>query len=128
VKYVILIYENPTNWKHPMFLQHESLTEEERAGLKGEADALWKEITETGEFIDAGALADPSTTRTIRAVNGVPAITDGPYPEAKEQLAGFFVFDCESQERALEIAARFPDTRFGAVVVRRIMDLSEMQM
>jgi hypothetical protein len=50
----------------------------------------------------------------------VAIATDGPYVESKEHLAGVFFLDCASQERAEEIAARFPDTRFGAVELRPI--------
>jgi hypothetical protein len=66
--------------------------------------------------------------RTVRVRDGVPATTDGPFGEAGEQLAGYFVADCESLERATEIAARFPDARFAAVEVRPIMDLSGQEM
>jgi hypothetical protein len=74
------------------------------------------------------ALADPALTKHVRGREGVPVITDGPYLEAKEQLAGYFVVDCESPERAAEIAARFPDARFAAVEVRPIMDMSGQEM
>jgi hypothetical protein len=58
----------------------------------------------------------------------VPVTTDGPYVESKEQLAGYFVLDCESPERAASIAARFPDARFAAVEVRPIMDMAGQEM
>jgi hypothetical protein len=54
----------------------------------GEVDALMAELTESGEWVGGEALADSSRTRTVRVRNGVPAVTDGPYAEAKEQLAG----------------------------------------
>lgn len=129
MKYVILIYSNPVRWAHPMFLNiKEQLTEEERNGMLGQFNALLDEINESGELIDSGALADPSMTKTVRTDGGVPEITDGPFAEAKEQLAGFFIVDCESQERAVEIAAKFPDTPFFPIEVRPIMDLSGMEM
>ena len=59
---------------------------------------------------------------------GVPAVTNGPYSEAKEQLAGFFVVDCETPERATQIAGRFPDARFTAVEVRPIMGSSGQEL
>jgi hypothetical protein len=66
-----------------------------------------KELTDSGEFVDAQGLALPQDARIVRAgKNGAPEVTDGPYPEAKEFLAGFWVIDCESKERAYEIAAR----------------------
>ena len=63
------------------------------------------ELTESGELVGGQALADPSTTRTIRQRGGQPAVTDGPFVESKEQFAGYLVVDCESLERAIEIAA-----------------------
>jgi hypothetical protein len=58
----------------------------------------------------------------------VPAVTDGPFAEAKEQLAGYLVVECESPERAVEIAARWPDARYAAMEVRPIMHTSGEEM
>src|ERR1700677_155739 len=115
MKYMILIYANRENWGHPTFLRRpeaQAMPEEQRGRLMGEFEQLMREIHGSGELVGTEALADPVTT------------TDGPYVEAKEQLAGYFVVDCHSPQRAAEIAARFPDARFGAVEVRPVMDLS----
>ncbi len=133
MKYLILIYSNPETWEHPMFLrspEFRALPQDERDELTRQADALHEEITASGELIVGAALADPLTARTMRVRDGVPATTDGPYVEAKEQLAGYFVVDCESPRRAREIAARFPDVRFSnaAVEVRPIMHSSGEEM
>jgi hypothetical protein len=53
--------------------------------------------------------------------DGVAVATDGPFVEAKEQLAGYLVADCDSEERAVEIAGRWPDARYFAMEVRAIM-------
>jgi hypothetical protein len=70
-------------------------------------EILGKELTENGEQIQFIALADPRLARIVRS-DGVsaPVVTDGPYPESKEVLAGFQVVDVESEARAIEIAAR----------------------
>jgi len=70
-------------------------------------EILAKELTDSGEQIQFMALADPRLARIVRS-DGVsaPAVTDGPYPESKEVLAGFQVVDVESEARAIEIAAR----------------------
>jgi len=120
VKYMLLIYNNPATF--------DSLSEEERDGLMGEVDALMTELTESGEWVGGEALADSSQTRTVRVRGGVPAVTDGPYAEAKEQLAGYCMVDCESPERAIEIAARWPDARFWAMQVRPVMDTAGTEM
>lgn len=131
MKYLLLIYSDPGSWQHPMFLrdpQFLALSTDERAELTRQADEMQREITRSGELIVGAALADPVNTKTIRGRGGPPAVTDGPYLEAKEQLAGYFVVDCDSPERAAEIASRFPDARFTGVEVRPIMDMSGQEM
>jgi hypothetical protein len=70
--------------------------------------ASWnQELVESGEFVDARGLAAPVHTRRIHGLrNGVPVVTDGPYPETQEVLAGYTIVECESFDRATEIAAR----------------------
>ncbi|MPZ25443.1 MAG: hypothetical protein GEV12_03080 [Micromonosporaceae bacterium] len=66
-----------------------------------------QELIDSGEFVDARGLAAPVHTRRIRGLeNGVPVVTDGPYPETQEVLAGYTIVECESFDRATEIAAR----------------------
>ena len=64
------------------------------------------ELTASGELVGAEGLAAPGEARVVRAgTNGVPAVTDGPFPEAKEFLAGFWIVQVDRPERAYEIAA-----------------------
>lgn len=92
--------------------------------------ASWnQELVESGEFVDARGLAAPVHTRRIHGLqNGVPVVTDGPYPETQEVLAGYTIVECESFDRATEIAARItkspsPGDVTGAYVdVRPIVD------
>lgn len=131
MKYLLLIYSNPENWEHPMFLRNPeflAMPVAERDALTRQAEALHREISESGELVMAAALADPVNARSIRVRGGVPATTDGPYLESKEQLAGYCMVDCESLERACEIAAGLPDARFAAVEVHPIMDMSGQEM
>src|SRR5260221_14766131 len=80
----------------------------------GEADAFLKQFTESGELLSGGvALAHPSNGKTVRVRKGVPAVTDGPFAEAKEQLAGYYVLDCAGIERATAIVARDPPPDSG---------------
>jgi hypothetical protein len=120
MKYMLLIYDNPDT--------REAFFGEEGAELMGEIDALMKELTESGELVGTEALADPSNTKTVRVRGGVPAITDGPFAEAKEQLGGYLLIECESPERATEIAARWPNARFCAMEVRLLMDEAGTEM
>ncbi|ASR36247.1 hypothetical protein BAY61_15935 [Prauserella marina] len=127
MKYLLLIYSNPTRWEHPMFERDagfEALSERERAEVSGEAEVLASELVASGELVSGVALGSPARARTVRPVDGLPVVTDGPFGEAKEVLAGYFVLDCESERRAVEIASRFPDSRFGAVEVRPVDEVS----
>jgi hypothetical protein len=66
-----------------------------------------KGLTQSGEFVDGQGLSLPEEARIVRATTGgAPAVTDGPYPEAKEFLAGFWLIDVETTERAYEIAGQ----------------------
>jgi hypothetical protein len=65
------------------------------------------ELTRAGEFVGAEGLAPPSQAKVVRAgEGGVPAVTDGPFPEAKEFLAGYWIVDVDRPERAYELAAK----------------------
>jgi hypothetical protein len=114
VKYILLIYQNPATV--------ETFSEEERDRVMAEAGELMEELTQSGEWVGGEALADPSNTKTVRVRGGVPAVTDGPFVEAKEQLVGYSIVECETPERATEIAARWPDARYWAMEVRPIME------
>ena len=120
MRYVLLIYDNPET--------REAFFGEKTDELMGEVDALIKELTESGELVGTEALADPSNTKTVRVRGGVPAVTDGPFAEAKEQLGGYLIVDCESPERAAEIAAPWPNARFCAMEVRPIMEEASTEM
>lgn len=65
-----------------------------------------RKLIEDGEFVDAQGLADPGQAKIVRAGAGsAPVVTDGPFPETKEFLVGYWIIDCDSQERAVELAA-----------------------
>ncbi|MGW8361226.1 YciI family protein [Streptomyces wedmorensis] len=66
-----------------------------------------EELTSTGEMLDAQGLSAPSTTRFVTiGADGEPVVTDGPYAETKEVLAGYWLLDCPSLDRVTEIAAQ----------------------
>lgn len=66
-----------------------------------------KELTEAGEFVRTEGLGGPEQMKVVRAnKDGTPAVTDGPFPESKEVLAGYWIVDVETPQRAYEIAAR----------------------
>jgi hypothetical protein len=66
-----------------------------------------KELGDAGELVGAEGLAAPGEAKIVRAgKNGVPAVTDGPFPEAKEFLAGYWIIEVDQPQRAYEIAAK----------------------
>ncbi|PSK65169.1 hypothetical protein B0E53_02855 [Micromonospora sp. MH33] len=122
MKYMLLI------WNRPGFV--EELSEEERNAIFSDVDVIMKELTESGELVGGEALAHPSQTRTVRPGAGGAEITDGPFVESKEQFAGYLMVDCETPERAAEIAASWPDVARGVGVleVRAVMEQAGTEM
>jgi hypothetical protein len=82
---------------------------------------LNRELFESGELVGAYGVADQVNAKMVRVADGPPVVTDGPFAEAKEYLGSFTIVDCDSLERALEIAARNPAARHWGVEVRPIM-------
>ncbi len=101
----------------------DALTEEERNEIGKGHGAFIDAIKKSGEMITTQALADPSQSAVVRVRAGQPVVTDGPFLEAKEYLGGFYLIDCESRERALELAALIPDAKIEglAIEVRPVM-------
>jgi hypothetical protein len=100
-----------------------SLTDEEQAAIGAGHDDLIKELSESGEMISTQALADPSTSVTVKAVDGVPTATDGPFLEAKEFIGGYYLVDVENRDRAIELAKKIPDAKIPGlgIEVRQVM-------
>lgn len=110
MKYVILIHANPDPWGHPTSLyspEGRALPPERHQEMDRQFEELLTELSASGEFVTAEALADPATATLYRWSAAGHLATEGPYAEAKEQLAGFFLIDCASRVRAEEVAARF---------------------
>jgi hypothetical protein len=123
MKYLLMIYLNPESraaW--------EALPEERRAeGMRAHA-ALNEELAGSGELIVTEALADPSAATRVSIREGRTITTDGPFGEVKEFLAGFYLVECDSFERALELASKLPEAPAGEIEVRPIMDYGGSEM
>ncbi|GAA2390623.1 YciI family protein [Nonomuraea africana] len=101
MKFLLIMHSNPQIW--------DALTEEERTEVMSGHGVFMETVKKSGEMISTAALADPSQSAVVRVRGGVPAVTDGPYLEAKEYLGGYYLVECDSRERALELAALIPD-------------------
>ncbi|MDG9716584.1 YciI family protein [Streptomyces sp. DH24] len=105
--------------------------EEEVQAMYAYMNALNDDLSESGEFVAGHGLAEPARTRHVElGADGKSVITDGPYSETKELLAGFWVLECDSLERVTEIAERVvrcpqpAGAPYYPVVIREIMDNS----
>ncbi len=99
MKYMLLIHHNPNFMDDPP---------EPMDQIGAEVGRLIDELTASGEWVGGEGLADVSQAKVVRVRDGLPAVTDGPYLETKEYIASFYLLDCESEERALQIAADMP--------------------
>ena len=110
MKYVILIHANPEPWGHPTTEYTEegrALPDAERAALDTEFEELMTELSESRELVTAEALADPRSATVYRWRSGGALASEGPFAETAEHLAGFFLLDVATRERAEQVAARF---------------------
>ncbi|MFH8578510.1 YciI family protein [Streptomyces zaomyceticus] len=100
MKYVAMIYGNQAKWdSFPVEAWPEAIARQQ---------AFNRKYRESGELIGAYGLADAAAARLVRREGGAVAVTDGPYLETEEYPASFCLLDCDSQERAQEIAADMP--------------------
>lgn len=95
-----------------------------RAVDDSECLAYSESLQANGRRLAAEALQPVQTAKTVRVRNGKVTITDGPFSETKEQLAGFYLVDAENVDDAIRIAAGIPPARVGSIEVRpvRILD------
>lgn len=112
MRYLLLIYNNPAT---------EATGADLEAVLQGHAE-LHQELKEAGTVISSASLSDPAATTTVRVEqrSGAAAVTDGPFLETKEYLAGYYLVECDTQEQAIKIARRIPCGLRGAIEVRPV--------
>src|SRR6202020_711980 len=106
----------------------QAFTPDEAGKAIAEVDAFNRRHKETGELLGAYGLGDELTAKTVRVRDGVPAVTDGPYLEAKEFVSSFFVLDCVDETRALAIAAEYPFAAHNAVDVWPVLHEAGQEM
>jgi hypothetical protein len=116
MRYMFLIYEDETIW--------ERFTEQEKSTIWREVREFIQGLRASGVYRAGGPLEPTTTATTVRMKRGRAIVTDGPFAETKEQLAGYDIVEVGSHDEALAIAARHPGVRVGrhAVEVRPIME------
>ena len=87
----------------------------------------WGEtLKKRGQYLAAESLQSLRTAKTVKVRDGKTLVTDGPFTETKEFLAGFYLIDASTMDEAVEIASRIPPARAGSVEVRPIRELKPM--
>nr|WP_221380802.1 YciI family protein [Actinoplanes polyasparticus] len=119
MKYLILIQSNPRSlaiW--------DKMSDDERAAFGRGHLELNEAMAEAGVHVAGEGLADPSLARFVSVRDGETIVSDGPYAEVKEHLAGFYLIDVPSLDEAVAWAAKVPDAANTEVEVRPILDMS----
>ena len=111
MKYMILIYGNMDAWN--------AMTPDSFSALMAAHGALQEELKASGEFVDTNELP-AENAKIVRTRGGVSEVTDGPFVEIKEIVAGYYIVECAGLDRAIEIAGKLAEAEFGLVEVRQM--------
>jgi hypothetical protein len=113
VQYMLLIYDDESIWT--------SMPEEEQNAVMQEYFSYTEARKQSGKYVAGDALQPTQTAKTVQVRGGAPLTTDGPFAETKEQLGGYYLVDVDSEEEALEWAAKIPSARLGKIEVRPVV-------
>jgi len=119
MKFVVLIYNDGTLLDAMPQRQFDATMR----GCLAHADELHRE----GQLLDSQMLEGARTAKSIRVRNGRTTVTDGPFAETKEMLAGFNLIEADDMEEAVRIASAFPWTETGCVEVRPVRDIEAVR-
>ena len=89
-----------------------------------ECMAFSEPLRKSGQIVAAEALQSVHTATTVRVRNGKTSMTDGPFAETKEQLAGFYLIDARNLDEAIQVASKIPPARVGSIEVRPVRQLA----
>ncbi len=108
MKYMILTYGSQQDYDSMAgkATDRPAWSAEDVAAMGAFMESFNKDLVESGELVDTRGLTAPVHTRRVQLRSGVPVVTDGPYAETQEVLAGYWIVECESFDRATAIAAR----------------------
>jgi len=108
MKVLALIYADPTSW--------ETASADEREAVYARYRAFGERARDS--IVDGAELASTRSATTVRVRDGDTIVTDGPFAEAKEQLGGFYLFDCAGLDEAERLAGDIPGAEWGAIELR----------
>lgn len=121
MKYMILTYASQQDYDamagkaagHPVW------SPQDFAAMGAFMEAFNRELGDSGELVETRGLTAPVHARRLQTKGGVPVVTDGPYAETTEVLAGYWIVECDSFDRATEIAGRLAACPGPAEIVER---------
>jgi hypothetical protein len=116
MKFLLLVHHNEDMFK--------SMPEGTRKDMLAESIQLCHQLNSKGQYVHASPLQPEATGTVVRVRDGKGIVSDGPFMETKEQLAGYFLVDTENQEEAIKIAQRVPGARIGTVEVRPVVEIA----
>ena len=121
MEYLALIYADEAVW--------ERMPDAERESAYAQYAEFSRAARDAGVLVGGNELGSTSSATTVRVRDDERLVSDGPYAEVKEALGGFFVFECESMDDAIDWAARIPGAEHGAIEVRPVyVDPEEVQL
>ena len=100
------------------------IEKEKRQQLLAESIELTHQLHATGQYVHASPLHPAATAVIVRVREGKSLVTDGPFIETREQLAGYFLIDAKDLNEAVRIATRVPGARIGTVEVRPLIEIT----
>lgn len=109
MKYMILLYGSQQDYDAMSGKASDkpAWTADEVAAMGAFMENFNQQLADSGELVETRGLTAPAHARRIQLQNGVPVVTDGPYAETQEVLAGYWIIECASFDRATDIAAGF---------------------
>jgi len=118
MKYLLLIYNDEAAAAAAMA----NIPPEEQAAQIKPCFYYGAWLTEKGWFVAGDALQPTATATSVRAPDGKPIVTDGPFAEPKEQLRGYYVLDVANVDEAIEAGSRCPGATYGTIELRPIQE------
>jgi hypothetical protein len=118
MKYICFSYLGPKTW--------ESMSETERKASMDEFFGYDEMLRKNGQLVGGQGLQGAAKAATLRFQDGKVTVTDGPYAETKEQLAGFFIIEARDLNHAIELMSKHPVVKGGPIEIRPASDPAEM--
>lgn len=116
MKFILLVHHDETAF--------EKMSAETKRDLLAESIRLCHQLDGTGQYLSASPVHPAATAAIVRVLDGRPLVTDGPFIETREQMAGYFLIEARDRDEAVAIAGRVPGARIGTVEVRPVREIT----